>query len=449
MSGLINDLLKILLIAAVIVVHGYFVATEYSLITLRKTRIQQLAEAGNKRAILVLDTLRNLPELIAAVQLGVTMASLALGALAEPTIAEMLRPAFGFVPSSWQPLSAHTVSIALTFVIITAVDIVVAELVPKTIALQSSERIALLVIRPIRGFIWLFRPFIGLLNRAGDLVIRLAGLSRRYERSDVHSTEELKMLVTASTRAGVLDADEQEMVFRVLEFSQLAARQIMVPRTEIVAFQLDTPSEVVYEAIATSHHTRYPVYRGTIDDIAGILYVRDALLRWVTQGEAGIFDLRSLIRPAHFVPDSMHIDLLLTHMRASQVHIAVVLDEFGGTAGIVTLEDILERIVGEVRDEFEARGQEVTILPKGEAIIDGLVLVSDVNERFDLNLDAENYDTLGGLIWGELGRQPRVGDEVDVDGVTLRVEAMDGLRVASIRLIRRSRAPSEAEQASS
>jgi CBS domain containing-hemolysin-like protein len=441
MAQILSPFIKLLIIALVILVHGYFVATEFALVTLRKTRIQQLAAAGSRPAIRVLATLNNLPELIAAVQLGVTMASLALGALAEPVLAHLLQPAFRFIPEGWKPVTAHGVAIAITFLIITALDIVIAELVPKTIALENSERVAFVVIRPIRVFIVLFRPFLALLNRAGSAVIRLTGLASGSEGHAAHSTEELKMLVRASTRAGVLDADEQEMLFRVFEFSELTARQVMMPRTEVVGLSVDMTRDEVNEIIRTTRHTRYPVYQGSIDNVIGIFYVRDILGGWTAAGSgSGPFDLRRLMRETLDVPDTLHIDELLARMKRRRVHIAVVTDEFGGTAGIVSLEDVLERIVGEVRDEFEREGPEVVELPEGDVLLDGLMLVSDVNERFDLELDERAYDTIGGLVFGNLGRLPEVGDSVVLDGHRLTVGTMDGKRVASVRL---SHAPNE------
>ncbi len=444
MSQILNPVLKLLVIALVIVLHGYFVATEYSLVTLRKTRIQQLATSGSRAAAIILDTLNNLQELIAAVQLGVTMASLALGALAEPVLAHLFEPAFRFIPSGWKPVTAHGVAIAITFLVVTALDIVIAELVPKTVALQSSERVAFLVIRPIRIFIFVFRPFIGLLNRAGALVIRVTGLGQGLGGHTAHSTEELKMLVRASTRAGVLDTDEQEMLFRVFEFSQLTARQVMVPRTEVVALAVTMTRDAVNEVIRGTRHTRYPVYQETIDNVVGIFYVRDILGGWTAAGAAaGPFDLRRLMREALDVPDTLHIDDLLSRMKRSRVHIAVVTDEFGGTAGIVALEDVLERIVGEVRDEFERAGPEVVELPQGDALLDGLMLVTDVNERFGLDLDDQSYDTVGGLVFGSLGRLPEVGDSVLLGDHRLTVGDMDGKRIASVRL---AHAPDEPAQ---
>ncbi len=444
MSGLYADLLKLSIVVLVVLVHAYFVASEYSLVTLRKTRIIKLVEDGNRAAALILDTLNNLPELIAAVQLGVTMASLALGALAEPTVASVLEPAFAFVPRGWSPLTAHAVAIAITFALITAVDIVIGELVPKTISLESGERVALLIIRPIRVFIRLFRPFIALLNGAGGLVLRAIGYKPAPEGSEAHTPEEFKIMVAASTRAGVLDAEEQEMLFGVLEFSGLTARQVMVPRTEVIGLPVDANRDAVFEAIRRSRHTKYPVFRRTLDDIVGILYVRDLLNRWL-EGSAEGFDLRQLMRRPQFVPDSMHIDQLLASMKRSRVHIAVVFDEFGGTAGIVTMEDILERIVGEVRDEFEVIAPDIVELPNGEAEIDGTVLVSDVNERFGLKLDEDEADTLGGLIFFSLGREPHVGDTYCGDGFELRVERVEGRRIDRVRLIRHSCQPSDGD----
>ncbi len=429
----IGGALKLFAVFAIIGAHAYFVITEYALVTLRRTRVQQLAAGGSRPAALVLDTLGRLQEVIAAVQLGVTIASLLLGALAEPVVATLLQPLFDFIPKSARFISAAGVAVALAFILITAIDIVLGELVPKSVALSSSERVALVVIRPIRVFIVLFRPFIALLNLAAGAVLGVFRLGPAHEGQEVTSPEELKLQIAASTRAGVLDADEQEILFRTFEFSRLSARMVMVPRTEIVGVPINATSESIAQTIRTTRHTRYPVYRGSLDDIVGILYVRDIVGRF--PNSPGPLDLGALMREPLLVPDSLHLDELLALMRRRRVHIAVVTDEFGGTAGIVTLEDVLERIVGEVRDEFAPSGSEIQETKDG-ALIDGLVLVSDVNARFGLRLDEESYDTLGGLVWGELGREPHRGDELEFNGARLRVETMDGRRVARVRLVR-------------
>jgi putative hemolysin len=229
------------------------------------------------------------------------------------------------------------------------------------------------------------------------------------------------------------------MLFRTFEFARLTARQVMVPRTEVIGLPIDADRDLVADTIRQTRHTRYPVFRGSLDEIVGILYVRDLLGRFPNL--AGGFDLRALMREPLIVPDSVHLDDLLSHMRRMRVHFAVVSDEYGGTAGIATLEDVLERIVGEVRDEFETSGAEIQETTDG-ALIDGLVLVADVNARFDLRLDEDAYDTLGGLMWGELGREPHPGDELEIGRGRLRVEQMDGRRVASVRLIRTNDADS-------
>ncbi len=431
------------MVTAIVAVHAYFVASEYSLVTARKTRIAQLAADSNRAAQLVLDTLSRLQEVIAAVQLGTTMASLALGALAEPTVASLIEPALGFVPKSWQPVTARGIAIALTFMLITAADIVLAELVPKTVALRHPESVALNLVRPLRLFISLFRPFIGLLNQAGALVLRAIGFRPVRAGDEAHSSEELKMLVAASRRAGVLDSDEQEMLVRVLEFSRITARQIMVPRTEVVALELGSERSHIEEVIRSSRHTRYPVYRESLDDIIGILYVRDLLYRRFSNPSAAL-DLARLIRQPLSIPDSLPIDEVLARMRRSRVHVGVVYDEFGGTAGIVTLEDILERIVGEVRDEFETPGESVTLLPQGDAVIDGLTRIADVNNRFDMELNEDEADTIGGLVMNMLGNVPVVGDMVEGEGFKLEVLEMDARRVARVRLSRPQPDPIEA-----
>ncbi|MGI8553937.1 MAG: hemolysin family protein, partial [Dehalococcoidia bacterium] len=414
-------------------ISAFFVATEYALVTIRKTRIDQLATEGNRAARAVRRTLDELSTLLAATQLGVTMVSLGLGALAEPTVARLLDPLLNRLPGPLSKATLESVSVAIAFLAITALDIIVGELAPKTIGLQHNERVALITVRPIRIFIWVFRPFIELLEAGGSAVARVAGSSDHPGRQAAHSPEELKMLVMASTSAGILDPDEEEMLIRVFQFSRLSARQIMVPRTELVAVPADASYRELLAISARDRHTRLPVYEGTLDNIIGIAYLRD-ILHQRERIEAGSFDLRTIMREALLVPETIRIDDLLRAMRQGRIQIAIAIDEFGGTAGLVTLEDLLERIVGEVQDEFEPAATEMELFQDGTALIDGLTLIDDVNSRFGLHLDDRSYDTIGGYVFGELGRRAVVGDTIPVEGRTLEVTALDGLRIAQIRL---------------
>lgn len=433
MDALVLTAARLAAVLFLTLLSGFFVAAEYSLITVRKTRIDELIEQGNRSARALKQTLDELSTLLAATQLGVTLISLLLGALAEPTVARVLEPLFSLLPGTVSGPTSAILSVAIAFVAITALDIIVGELAPKSIGLRYNERVALLSIRPMRAFMWVFRPFIVVLEAGGTAVARLAGAGEPAPPETAHSPEELKRLVMASTSAGILESYEEEMLIRVFEFSRMTVRQIMVPRTEIAAVPADIGLRQLLAFTARERHTRLPVYEGTLDNIVGVLYLRDFLHRR-EQFEGASFDVRRLMRRPLTVPETLRIAGLLREMQRQRIQIAIAIDEFGGTAGLVTLEDLLERIVGEVQDEFEPPATEIEVLSDGRALIDGLTLIDDVNDRFGLHLDDANYDTIGGYIFGELGRRPEVGDEIQVEGHTLRVAELDGLRIARVEL---------------
>lgn len=434
MDVFLSIIAKLAAILALTLLNAFIVASEYALITLRRTRIDHLAADGHRAAQAVKRTLDELGTLLAATQLGVTIIALLLGALAEPTVARVLDPLVGLLPRSISRATVATISVVIAFTFITALDIVVGELAPKAIGLYYNEQVAFFAVRPMRAFIWLFRPFLKLLETGGRGVARLAGVRSTSDQQAVYSQEELQMLVMASTSAGILKPEEERMLIRVFEFSRLAAHQVMVPRTEIVAVPANVSPNEVFAIMANERHSRLPVYEETLDNIVGILYLRDLLNRRDRLDEAG-FDVRRLMREPLTVPETMQIDHLLRMMRLRRIQMAIAIDEFGGTAGLVTLEDLLERIVGELQDEFEPMATEIEVLPDGSALIDGLTLVDDVNDRFDLHLDGQHYDTIGGYVFGELGRRAVVGDEVQADGHILRVVSLDGLRVARVHLL--------------
>ncbi len=419
--------LGLLAVMALVFANGFFVAAEFALVTVRKTRIDQLIAEGHRGARTVRRALNDPDSYIAATQLGITMASLGLGWIGEPALAKLVEPLFALFGERLAVGMAHTISVILSFGIITALHIVLGELAPKTLALQRSETVSLLVARPTEFFMRIFWAPISLLNGLGNMVVRSFGLEPPSGHSLVHSEEELKMLVTASQEAGVLEEEEEQMLHRVFGFSDLTAGQVMVPRTEMVAVPIDTPIAEVAEIAARDGHARLPVYRQRIDDIAGILWVTD-LLPVLARGQSPA-DLSSLVREAVTVPETMTADDVLSEMHQRRTGMAIVIDEFGGTAGLVTFAGLMERIVGGPRD-----GARITVLADGSALVDGLSLVADVNAQFGLHIDEESYNTLGGYVLGRLGRRARVGDRLDVEGRTLRVEALDGLRVARVYL---------------
>jgi CBS domain containing-hemolysin-like protein len=423
--------LGLVAIFALVVANGFFVAAEFALVTVRKTRIDQLIAEGNTTARVVRRALTDPDSYIAATQLGITMASLGLGWIGEPALATVLQPAFQMLGERIAEATAHSIAFAIAFATITALHIVLGELAPKTVALQYPERVALVVSRPTELFMRVFWPFIALLNGMGNAVVRSFGLRPPSGHSLVHSEEELKMLVTASQEAGVLEEDEEQMLHRVFAFADLTAGQLMVPRTEMVAISADASIDAVLEAIAQGGHDRFPIYRGDLDDIVGILHVTD-LVPLLAGGRP--VDVGVLARDAYVVPVTMPADTLLSEMRTRGTTVAIVIDEYGGTAGLVTFAGLMQRIVGEVGSgDGPAR---ISVLADGSALVDGLALVTDINVQFGLHIDEEEYNTIGGYMLGRLGRRPRVGDRVEVEQRTMRVDAIDGIRVARVFISR-------------
>jgi putative hemolysin len=425
-----------LLVAA----NGFFVATEFAIVAVRRSRLDQLVADGNTTAAAAREIVQHLDTYIAACQLGITMASLALGWVGEPALAHLLEPLLTALIGQLAPAAAHGVAIGITFALITALHIIFGEQVPKLVGLQRPEGTTLFVARPMQLLEVLFHWPIAWLNGVGNGVLKLIGLEPGAGHEMVHSVEELRLLVTGSQEAGVVEASEARIASRAFVFGELTAAELMTPRTELEAVPISTSLEELLSRVATSTHTRLPVFEGSLDNIIGMLHVHD--LFPVLSQHQQVFDLRSLVRPALVVPSSKSADDLLDEMRAARRQLAVVIDEYGGTAGIVTLEDLLEALVGPIDDELLSAGETATpdVLPEqdGSVVLDGLMRLGEWEELTGLRLAESDYDvadTVGGLVMARLGRIPEAGDEVVVAGRTMRVEELDGRRVAAVRLL--------------
>jgi putative hemolysin len=322
-------------------------------------------------------------------------------------------------------------SVLIAYLILTFLHVVIGELVPKGIALGHSEGTALFVSAPVRGFFILFRPFIWFLERATEVVLRWLGLQPPGADDDVLSEAELRMVVSQSTRGGEIEEQEQEMLYKVFDFADKEASDVMVPRPEVVALSVDLPPEQCLEAVMDSPYTRYPVYRESLDNVVGILHVRDlfSALR-----ERGMHEVKveELVRPAHIVPETKDLAALLTEFRRANQHMAIVVDEYGEMEGIVTLEDLLEEIVGEIEDEFDLPDESVEQVDDDTIRVDGTFPIDDFNERFHTTLPGEDYHTLAGFVFGLLGRQPEVGDDISHDGMRFDVLEVEGSRIIKL-----------------
>ncbi len=426
------DLLRLLGVIVLVLANGFFVAAEFALVSVRRTRVDELIQQGKSGAAEIKRALDDPDRFIAATQLGITIASLGLGWLGEPALAHFVEPVVKLLPVRWAQLASNSISAGIAFAVITYLHVVVGELMPKSIALQRPEATALAVVRPTLFTEALFKPAIWLLNGTGNGLLKLLGMRAASGQDMVHSVQELKMLVVASEESGVLEDTERDMLHAVFDFGDSTTRAVMIPRTEMFAVDADAPvSELIQ--LATKHPlSKFPVYEGDIDHVIGIAHVKDLVRVQHDQRQAAT--IRGLMREALFVPDTARLDNLLKQFRAKRQHMAIVLDEYGGTAGLVTLDDLMEQIVGEVHDAFDKSVPEIQRLPDGSALIDGLTPIEDVNEHFGLALRDENYDTIAGFVLGRLDRIAKVGDAVEADGARFKVEAMDGLRIARVSL---------------
>jgi len=434
-NSLALDVLGILAIGLLVLANGFFVAAEFSLVSVRRTRIAELVARGEAGAEAVQKAIDNPDQVIAATQLGITLASLGLGWVGEPALAHLIEPVVALFPAAVQSEVSHSISVAIAFTVITFLHVVVGELAPKSIALQTPERTSLVVARPTLWTEIIFKPAIMLLNGTGNALLRLVGVEPASGHQLVHSVEELKMLVTASAKGGVVEVEESEMLHAIFDFGGMVVRQVMVPRTEVIAVEAETHLPQIISMVSQSIYTKLPVYEENLDHIVGIVHVKDMMTAMQTP-DCQDCTARDLARDALYVPETLHVSTLLRYFRDNRQHIAIVLDEYGGTAGLATLEDLLEEIVGEVSDQFDESTPEVQFLPDGSALIDGLTLIEDVNEKLGLDLQEPDYDTIAGYILGKLGRIPRVNEVIEGDDVRIRVKEMDGLRIARVALTR-------------
>lgn len=431
-----------------ITLNAFFVTAEYSLAISRRTRIAELAMQGNASAKLVQRLMDDPDRFFASTQIGVTFMSIAIGILSEPAITALFHNLFfavDGVTTWWQPFST-VLSAILGLLVASYFQIVLAELVPRAIARHSAERIALLAVPPMNALAVLFRPFIWLLKLSSRFVVRSIGIkSGREERP--HSVAELQMLVAASERGGVLETEQRDMLDAVFTFGDTTVRELMVPRTEMICVDVDTPLTDVVHLISQNPISRVPVYEGSLDRVIGILHSKD-MIRAISPAMRNL-TLRQLMREPFLVPDSQRADELLQQFRVRHEHLAIVLDEYGGTAGLVTLYDLLSEIVGEVGDVTRDTPPNILHVSDGAAVVNGLTSIGDVNEALRIDLVDQNYDTIGGFVMGYLGRIPKVGDEIELKahGIRIRVDEMDKMRVARLRLTRL--APTEPSTGSS
>jgi putative hemolysin len=416
----VTILFELVAVGALILLNAFFVAAEYGLVTARRTRIVELQHQGDRRARDALRITSDPPRFIAAMQLGVTLTSLGIGALGEVALSRL-----------FDKVIATVLAVVLAYLVLTFLHVVIGELVPKGIALGHSEGTALFVAAPVRLFFIVMRPAVWFLETSTEVVLRWLGQKPPGADDDVLSEAELRMLVSQSTQHGEIEQGEQEMLYKVFDFADKEAKDVMVPRPEVVALSIDLPPEQCLEAVMDSPYTRYPVYRESLDNVVGILHVRDLFRALRDQGMHEV-KVEDIIRPAHIVPETKDLAALLAEFRRANQHMAVVVDEYGDMEGIVTLEDLLEEIVGDIEDEFDLPDESIEQIDEDTVVVDGTFPIDDFNERFKTTMPDEDYHTMAGFVFGLLGRQPEAGDTITHDGMRFDVLETEGSRILKI-----------------
>ena len=417
---------RVLAIIALLALNGFFVAAEFSVVRSRRSRLEAMARGGDNKARLVLKATASLARLLSASQFGITLASIGIGALAEETLSALFAGYFVMIPLPVR-VGAAGLGTACALGVVTYCHVVFGELAPRGATINNPERVARWLVPGLVAFAWITKPFTWLLNRSAELVLKPFGLKPGSAEENVHSADELRILVEQSQEVGVLERQDAALIEGVFEFSEKNAREVMTPRTVIDALSVDTELEETMAFVIDSQRSRYPVYEDSIDNIIGLLLAKDLIP--VLRDPPPRFTVADVMRPVHVVPGSREVEEVLADFKRLKAHMAVVLDEYGGTAGIVTMEDLLEEIVGEILDEHDDPEQLATALPDADVLVPGSTNLGELNERFSLEIPDNEYTTIGGYVFGALGRLPVGGDRVTVSNAVFTVKSMDGRRI--------------------
>ena len=418
-------------VVVLVIANAFFVAAEFALVGARKSRLEELIQQGERKAILARRAVQSLDRYISATQLGITLASLGLGWVGEPALAHLIDGAFAWLPDAVQPYATHGAAVVVAFSIITVLHIILGELVPKALALLFPEQVSMWVTAPLMGFTWVMTVPITALNSTANGLLNLLGINPPGEHERLHSPDEIRILVEQSEEGGSLGKEDARLIEGVFEFGEKTAQDVMTPRTRMIALEADSSVQRAAAIIAAAGRSRYPVYGDDLDDITGVVHAK-AILAALREDPSR--PLKEVLRPPLFVPGTRKIEDVLGDMKRQRTHLALVLDEYGGTAGLVTMEDLLEEIVGDIEDEYD-RAERPAVQADGASLLDGGLPLGDLPERAGIEIEDENYTTLGGYLFGRLGRLPRVGDQVKAAERTFEIVEMEGRRVKSVRLL--------------
>ncbi|HMH25797.1 MAG TPA: hemolysin family protein [Gemmatimonadaceae bacterium] len=425
---------RLLAIILLVLLNAFFVGAEFALVRSRRTRLEAMVRSGDRLARFAVRAASNISRILSASQLGVTLASLGLGWVAESTVGDIFANMFSYLPFAIEISLRLTLGAALALVVVTYLHVVFGELTPKAAALNHPEALARWLAPPLLFFAWITTPFTYFLNRSSQVILRLLGQEKAGSEEAVHSPEEIRLLVEQSQESGQMGVHDADLIDAVFEFSEKNAREVMTPRTELVALPVEATLSEVLGVVQESGLSRYPVYDESIDNIIGVVLAKDLLKLLAPRANTEAFDLPSIMRPVHVIPGSREVEEVLADFKRLKEHMAVVLDEYGGTAGVVTMEDLLEEIVGEILDEYDTpEDAEAPLHTRaGETLVPGSTHIGELNEHFSLTIPDVDYTTIGGYVFGMLGRLPVVGDRVIAGGAIFTVREMDGRRIESL-----------------
>ena len=421
---------SIIAVLGLVAINGFFVAAEFALVAARRSKLDEMIAKGDRAAKVVQIALKDIDRYIAGTQLGITIASLALGWIGEPVLAHLFDQAFRLIGLNPSATATHVAAVPVAFFLLTFFHIVFGELAPKSIALASPERTAKAVTRPLQVFSRFMSPLIWLFNGAANGLLRIFGIEPSSDQEG-HSPAEIRFLVMQAHARGTLDESDRAMLAGVLDFHEKKARDVMRPRTDIVALDIGASEEEVWEVLRRERYSRYPVFRESLDDVVGVFLAKDL---WLHSGDAP-FNLADFVREPMYVPDSRPAERVLDDLRRTRAHMAVVLDEYGGTAGIVTMEDLVEEVIGDIADEYDFASRE-SVVTDGVLELAGSLSLIDVRSDYRIQIPEGDWTTLGGYAFAKLGRLPKMGDRIPIPGGEMEVVAMDGRRIAALRIHR-------------
>lgn len=425
---------RLLAIIVLVLLNAFFVGAEFALVRSRRTRLEAMVRSGDRLARFAVRASSNISRILSASQLGVTLASLGLGWVAESTVGEVFEHLFANLPFAIELSMRLTLAATVALIIVTYLHVVFGELVPKAAALNHPEALARWLAPPLLFFAWITTPFTYFLNKSSQVILHALGQEKAGSEEAVHSPEEIRLLVEQSQESGQMQAHDADLIDAVFEFSEKNAREVMTPRTALVALPVEATLSEVLNVVQESGLSRYPVYDESIDNIIGVVLAKDLLKLLAPRANTEAFDLPSIMRPVHVIPGSREVEEVLADFKRLKEHMAVVLDEYGGTAGVVTMEDLLEEIVGEILDEYDTPEDAEAPLDTraGDTLVPGSTHIGELNEHFTLTIPDEDYTTIGGYVFGVLGRLPVVGDRVVAGGAIFTVREMDGRRIESL-----------------